>query len=200
MLPFRSWRAGGRGALVCFLSIGLLFCASGEPVLAQKGNGKGQGQGKGQGKGKGKGKGAKASPSASGSPGEQNLSDIPLPVGHEAKGLVLPDFDLEGHLRGKFVAGNARRLDQEQVAFTDLKITTFTPESQTDLQIDLHTAIFNLKTKMLSSKERATIQRTDFNIVGDSLDFDTDKRTGHMMGHVKMVITSNSKLIEKDQP
>ena len=102
-------------------------------------------------------------------------------------------------MRGRFVAGGARRLDQEQVAFTDLKITTFTPESQTDLQIDLHTAIFNLKTKILSSKERGTVQRADFNIIGDSLDFDTDKRTGTMIGHVKMVITSNSKLIEKDK-
>ena len=97
------------------------------------------------------------------------------------------------------MAGSARRLDQEQVAFVDLKITTFTPESQTDLQIDLHTAIFNLKTKMLSSKEHATVERADFNIVGDSLEFDTDKRTGRMIGHVKMVITSNSKLIEKEK-
>ena len=33
----------------------------------------------------------KAAPSAS--PGEQSLTNIPLPIGHEAKGLVLPDFD-----------------------------------------------------------------------------------------------------------
>ena len=196
MLPFRSWRAGGRSALGCFLFVSLLFCVSGGPVLAQKG----KGQGPGKGKGKGVRQNAGSSPSASGSPGEQSLVDIPLPVGHDAKGLVLPDFDVDGHLRGKFVAGSARRLDQEQVAFTDLKITTFTPESQTDLQIDLHTAIFNLKSKILSSKEHGSIQRTDFNIVGDSLDFDTDKRTGHMIGHVKMVITSNSKLIEKEKP
>jgi lipopolysaccharide assembly outer membrane protein LptD (OstA) len=95
------------------------------------------------------------------------------------------------------VAGNARRLNEEQVAFTDLKITTFTPESQIDLQIDLRTAIFNLKTKILSSRERGTIKRADFNIVGDSLDFNTEERTGHMTGNIKMVITSNSKLIEK---
>lgn len=191
MLPFRSWRAGSRSALACFLFIVWLFCVPGEPALAQKAKGKG--------KGKGGGKGQSATPEASGSPGEQNLSDIPLPIGHEAKGLVLPDFDMEGHLRGRFVAGSARRLDQEQVAFIDLKITTFTPESQTDLQIDLHTAIFNLKTRMLSSKERGTVARADFNIVGDSLAFDTDKRTGRMIGHVKMVITSNSKLIEKEK-
>ena len=95
------------------------------------------------------------------------------------------------------MAGSARRLDEEHVAFQDLKITTFTPENQIDLQIDMHTSIFNLKTKILSSKEPGTVKRADFNIVGDSLEFDTDKRTGHMVGHVKMVITSNSQLIEK---
>src|ERR1044072_5547004 len=49
--------------------------------------------------------------SASVSPGgtEQSLTNIPLPIGHEAKGLTLPDFDPEGRLRGKFTAGSARR-------------------------------------------------------------------------------------------
>ena len=64
---------------------------------------------------------AKAAPSAS--PGEQSLTNIPLPIGHEAKGLVLPDFDAEGHLRGKFEAGTAHRIDQEHVGFEQLKIT-----------------------------------------------------------------------------
>ena len=190
MQPFRSWRAGGRSALACLLFISFLFCALGQPVLAQKGKGKGKGKGK---------KNQSASPGTSSSPGEQSLTNIPLPIGHEAKGLVLPDFDLEGHLRGKFVAASARRLDELHITFVDLKITTFTPEAQTDLQIDLHTAIFDLKTRILSSKEPGTVKRADFNVIGDSLDFDTEKRTGHMVGHVKMVITSNSKLMEKDK-
>jgi hypothetical protein len=186
MQPFRSWRAGGRSALACSLFIWLFFCAVAGPVLAQKGKGKG-----------GKKK-PSASPGASGSPAEQSLTNIPLPIGHDAKGVILPDFDVEGHLRGKFLAANARRLDEVHIAFTDLKITTYTPQSENDLQIDLRTAIFDLKTHVLSSKEPGTVRRADFNIIGDSLDFDTDKRTGHMVGHVKMVITSNSKLIEKE--
>src|SRR6202035_3132397 len=67
------------------------------------------------------------------SPGDQSLTNIPLPIGHEAKGLVLPDFDGDGRLRGKFEAGTAHRIDQEHVGFQHLKITTYTPESQTDL-------------------------------------------------------------------
>src|SRR5439155_26922192 len=80
------------------------------------------------------------------SPGEQSLTNIPLPIGHEAKGLVLPDFDGEGRLRGRFEAWTARRIDQEHVGFEHLKITTYTSENRTDLQIDMHTSVLDLKT------------------------------------------------------
>jgi hypothetical protein len=132
-----------------------------------------------------------------GSPGGQSLTNIPLPIGHEAKGLVLPDFDGEGHLRGKFEAGTARRIDQQHIGFQHLKITTYTPESQPDLQIDLQTSVLDLKTRVLSSQERTTIQRADFNIAGDSVLFDTNTKTGRLIGNVKMVITDRSPLTGK---
>src|SRR5713101_8089490 len=76
------------------------------------------------------------SPTPSASGGQQSLANIPLPVGHEAKGLVLPDFDLEGHLRGRFEAVSAKRLDEYHIGFHALKITTYT-ENQPDLTIEL---------------------------------------------------------------
>ena len=138
---------------------------------------------------------AKAGPSSS--PDEQSLTNIPLPIGHEAKGLVLPDFDADGHLRGKFEAGTAHRIDQEHVGFEQLKITTYTPEDQPDLRIDMSTSVLDLKTRILSSKARTTIQRADFNIAGDSVEFDTNSKTGRLIGNVKMVITDKSRLTAK---
>jgi hypothetical protein len=149
------------------------------------------------GQSKGRKKKAGASATASGSPGEQSLTNIPLPIGHEAKGLVLPDFDGEGHLRGKFEAGTAHRIDQEHVGFQQLKITTYTPQSQPDLQIDMPTSVLDLKTRILSSQERTTIRRSDFNIVGDSVQFDTNSKTGRLIGNVKMVISDKSHLTAK---
>jgi lipopolysaccharide assembly outer membrane protein LptD (OstA) len=134
-----------------------------------------------------------ASPSAT--PGDQSLANIPLPIGHEAKGLVLPDFDLQGRLRGRFEAESAKRLDEVHIGFHALKITTYTPESQPDLTIELSESVLNLKTRILSSNERSTIKRADFNIVGDSVEFDTNSRVGKLVGNVKMVITSQSKLL-----
>src|SRR6476619_318919 len=152
------------------------------------------------GESKGRKKKAGASAKASGSPGEQSLTNIPLPIGHEAKGLVLPDFDPEGHLRGKFEAGTARRIDQEHVGFEQLKIYTYTPEDQPDLRIDMSTSVLDLKTRILSSKARTTIQRADFNIAGDSVEFDTNSKTGRLIGNVKMVITDKSHLTATPGP
>jgi hypothetical protein len=181
MLPFRSGRLGSLGWIASLLSIlSLSIFLSAHDALADKGKGKG-----------GKKKKAMASPSVS--PGEESLTNIPLPIGHEAKGLVLPDFDSDGHLRGKFEAGTARRLDQEHVRFNTLKITTFTPESKPDLTIEMSESIFDLKTRILSSNDRTTVRRADFNIVGDSVQFDTNTRTGKLTGNVKMVITDQSR-------
>jgi hypothetical protein len=134
-----------------------------------------------------------ATPSAAA--GEQSLTNIPLPIGHEAKGLVLPDFDVEGHLRGRFEAASAKRLDEVHIGFQSLKIITYTPEKKPDLTVELSEAVLNMKTRILTSKERTIIKRADFDIAGDSVEFDTTTHTGKLVGNVKMVITSQSQLL-----
>ena len=178
----RVIRVSLRWTLICLLSVVLSVLTGLPGALAQSKGRKGKPRGK---------------TGSSSSTGEQSLTNIPLPIGHEAKGLVLPDFDGEGHLRGKFEAGTARRIDEEHVGFEQLKILTYTPEDQQDLRIDMSTSVLDLKTRILSSKTRTTIQRADFNIAGDSVEFDTNNRTGRLVGNVKMVITDKSHLTAK---
>jgi lipopolysaccharide assembly outer membrane protein LptD (OstA) len=83
-------------------------------------------------------------------------------------------------------------LDQEHVGFHLLRITTYTPENAIDLTIEMTDSILDLKTRILSSGQRTTIRRADFNIAGDSVQFDTNARVGKLMGNVKMVITDQS--------
>ena len=64
---------------------------------------------------------------------EKKEDTVPLPVGHEAKGLVLPDYDLRGILSNRFVAGVAKRLDDNHLQLRDLKMTSYT-EQKPDLQ------------------------------------------------------------------
>jgi len=182
MLPFRSGRSWRWSWLAWLLSVVLSVLISTPHVSAQS---------------KGRKRKARATATPGASPGEQSLTNSPLPIGHEAKGLVLPDFDPNGHLRGRFVAGTAHRMDQEHIGFQHLKITTYTPQSEPDLQIDMNTSVLDLKTRVLSSKERTTIHRADFNITGDSVHFDTNSKTGRLIGNVKMVITDKSHLTAK---
>lgn len=167
-----------QGFFFCGLSILLTLLIAGSAMAAKPKGGK-------------KDKFLSGAPSAT--PGDQTLANIPLPIGHEAKGLVLPDFDLQGHLRGRFEAESAKRLDEVHIGFHVLKITTYTPESQPDLTIELSESILNLKTRILSSNERSIIKRADFNIAGDSVEFDTNARIGKLFGNVKMVITTQPK-------
>ena len=185
MLLFRSGRSTYWGWLPWFLSIVLSVLVAAPQVSGQS---------------KGRKKKGLASATPSGTPGEQSLTNIPLPIGHEAKGLVLPDFDGDGRLRGRFEAGTAHRIDEEHVGFQHLRITTYTPESQPDLRIDMHTSVLDLKTRILSSQERTMIQRSDFNIAGDSVQFDTNSKTGRLIGNVKMVITDKSHLTATPRP
>jgi len=182
MLLFRSDRPHHWRRLVSISSI-LLLALWSVPALAKE-------------------KGRRRQPAASPgkSPVEQSLTNIPLAVGHEAKGLVLPDFDVDGHLRAKFEAGTARRIDEGHIGFQSLKITTYTLENTPDLMIEMSDSVLDMKTRVLASKERTTIKRADFDIVGDSVQFDTATSTGRLIGNVKMVITDRSHFTGKAGP
>lgn len=135
---------------------------------------------------------AQAARAARASATPQN-GQVPLPVGHEAKGLTFPDFDEDGHLRGQFAAGTARRADPDHMEFHDLKITTFTDNEQVDLQVVMAESVLDMNTHVLSSSHPTTIKRTDFEIVGDTARFDTTARQGTLTGNVKMTITDAAK-------
>src|SRR5260370_25202004 len=103
MLPFGDGRSGDWGLVISLFSIlSLSILVSADDVFADKAKGRGVG----------KKRQAVTTATPSVSPGEESLTNIPLPIGHEAKGLVLTDFDHEGHLRGRFEATITRRLDE----------------------------------------------------------------------------------------
>jgi hypothetical protein len=169
MLPFRDGRSWKRRRTGYFLIVGILGCAA---VAAQP---------------KPNSKKPEATPKSS-----PSLANIPLPVGQEAKGLVLPDFDIEGHMRARFEAITAKRIDQEHLQFHGLRMTTFTPENTPELLIDMPLSTLDLTTRVITSQQRTTVTRADFNIAGDSMKFDTIARKGTLLGNVKMVITDQS--------
>jgi len=178
MLPFRSGRPPKLGASGAFFLAGIVSVSVLAAEPQQKPSKRVQ-----------KAKTPESSPSVGG--------NIPLSIGQEIKGLVLPDIDLEGHLRSKFEAGTAKRLDAERVQFKGLKVTSFTPENAIDLQIDLPESTFDINTRVLRSQQRTTIVREDFTIAGDVMEFSTVDRKGTLTGNVKMIIKDQSALAGK---
>jgi Lipopolysaccharide-assembly, LptC-related len=182
MLPFRSGRAGIASAVAAFSLLILLGCVVG---AAEKKASKSEGK----------------TPTPTGTPGpkqksarpkpEEGIKDVPIAEGHDAKGLVLPDFDLNGRLRGKLQAGVTRRLDNQNIEFQGVKFTMFIPETETpNLEITLNTAKFNIKTQVLTSNVRSTVKRSDFEVTGDTMRFEMLTRQSTLEGNVKMVVRS----------
>ncbi len=184
MLPFRSGRAGIVGAFSGFLFLAWLTCAV---WAAEKKTAKPETK--------------NTSPSAVTTPAkktrpkpEEGVRDVPLTEGHDAKGLVLPDFDVLGHLRGKLQAGVTRRLDAENIEFQGVKFTTFVPETEKpDLEISMDKSTFNLKTQILTSNVRSTVKRTDFEVAGDTMKFEMLTRQGTLAGNVKMIVRGKAR-------
>ena len=139
---------------------------------------------------------AAPSPSPGGKAGreEVGLKNIPLTVGHEAKGLVLPNYDLQGKLVGKFAAEKAARLDENHVRFTNLKMQTFDPQEKPDINVDMTDGVLNLETRVIESKERTTLKRTDFQISGDTMSFSTVSHEGTMTGKVHMTLYNQKEI------
>jgi lipopolysaccharide assembly outer membrane protein LptD (OstA) len=138
----------------------------------------------------------KGSPTpAPGAPKEElGLKNIPLTVGHEAKGLVLPNYDLAGHLLGRFEAATASRIDENHVRFRDLKMTTYDEHEQPDFKVDMADAVLDLETKVIDSKARTKVKRTDFEIEGDQMTFNTTTKQGKLKGNVHMTIFNQKEI------
>ena len=84
--------------------------------------------------------------------------------------------------------------------FRELNITTYTEDNQIDLKIAMADSVLDLNTHVLSSPQRTTIKRADFEIMAIPPRFDTAARHGTITGNVKMVMTDQSKLRPQKSP
>lgn len=185
MLPFRSGRAGIVSAFSAFSLVALLSCA----VFAAD-----KKASKAETKSPTPTPPAAANKKSARPKPEEGIKDVPITEGHDAKGLILPDFDVRGHLRGKLHAGVTRRLDAESVEFRGVKFTTFQPQTEMpDLEITVDKAVFNLKTQVMTSDVRSTVKRADFEVAGDTMRFEMLSRLGTLEGNVKMVVRGKSR-------
>ena len=124
---------------------------------------------------------------------------LPIPVGQEVKGIKIPHFTPEGKLQMEFVAGDARRESETEVFLTNLRIEFFDDTGKSDMLVELPVAVLDLKTQVLSSEQPFTLQRSDFLLRGEKVQFDTRTREGRMTGKVKMTIYDASNFEKNEE-
>jgi hypothetical protein len=113
---------------------------------------------------------------------------LPILKGHDAFGLKIPYFDAEGKLQMLFNIGKASRIDDERVAMSDMQLETYDDSGEPEMTIDLPSSVLNVNTRIITTDSNVTIKRSDFEITGRSMEFNTDTKKGRLAGDVRMLI------------
>ncbi len=125
---------------------------------------------------------------------------IPLPEGEPATDLKIPETDLTGKLLSEIMARWAVRIDNEHLQMKEMKMDLNHPDGKEDFHIFLPTSIFNLKTRIITSDETATIRTQDFELTGEGMAFNTVDRTGRLIGKVRMLVHNLKQVAGQEQP
>jgi hypothetical protein len=113
--------------------------------------------------------------------------DLPVPVGMPVNGIKVPQYSEDGRRLMLFEAAIAKKVDEKRVEMESLKLEALDGEGR-KIFVELPQAVFNLDSRILTGDNSAKISREDFEITGDSIEFNTKTRFGTLRGNVKMVI------------
>ncbi len=114
-----------------------------------------------------------------------------LPLGQKNLDIKIPSFK-EGLPSSLIRAGSMTRIDDEFMEMEKLDIRLFGENREKDVRVQLVTGEYHMPTQLLSSDKRSRISRTDFQLEGDTMIFDTKTQQGKMIGNVEMVIFDSS--------
>jgi hypothetical protein len=118
--------------------------------------------------------------------------NIPIPISHDAQGVNLPYFDNRGKLQMYFNIAKAIRVDLYHLAMEDAYMQTYDDKGALDATVFMSRSVLDLNTRIVTSDVPVTVRRSDFDIVGQKMVFNTQTRKGRMTGHVRMTIYNRS--------
>src|SRR5687768_17564327 len=113
---------------------------------------------------------------------------LPLVKGQTSKGVIFPYNDGSGTKTMNFRIETATPLDDDHIKMSNLRIETLDEAGETEMTIDLPASVLDLKTRVITGNERVTIKRSDFEITGATMHFNTETKQGRIDGDVKMII------------
>ena len=124
--------------------------------------------------------------------------DLPVPIGHDVKGLRLPVRNDQGKVEMLFDMESARRLDDQNIEMHTVTIQTYNQQTfKPDAKIDLKSSTMNLDTEVITTKEPVRITRDDFFLTADSGDFNSKTRHGTVFGNIHLVIYNRNEFQTK---
>ncbi|HEX4202074.1 MAG TPA: hypothetical protein VHY59_11185 [Chthoniobacterales bacterium] len=133
-------------------------------------------------------------------PKSERKIDIPIPVGHDAKGLRLPMRNDQGKLQFILDVEHVLRVDQANVQMHNSIIQTYDDQTGApSAKIELVNSVMNTETNVITTQDPVVITRDDFRLTGDSAVFNTKTRQGKVMKNVRLIIYNRDELKKKDQ-
>jgi hypothetical protein len=132
-----------------------------------------------------KSEGAEGEAGKGSSPGKIS---VPVPPGHDAKGLVIPMRNEQGKLQMRFTMEIGKRTDVNHMDMTTLLIETFDEDGKEEMSINLPQSILDLDTRIITTQSGVLIKRSDFELTGKTMEFNTETKAGRVAGKVRMLI------------
>lgn len=135
-----------------------------------------------------------ASPSAT--PTSSLMKMIPLPVGETSKGFRYTDIDA-GKKKMFLNVDELKRIDAQHVQMTNSKIITYDENGAKDFTLLLPDSVLDLITRALTSSHPFVLQRSNLEMMGDTLELDTAGHKAKVTGKTIMVIYNVNDLATK---
>ena len=144
--------------------------------------------------------GGMAASIAADEPSSERKIDLPVPIGHEVKGLRVPLRTSEGKMDLLFDMESATRLDDQNVEMHTVSIQTFDQQtSKPDAKIDLKKSVMNMETNVITSQDPILVTRSDFQLTGDGMEFNSKTHQGKVRGNIRMVIYNRNELQKRPE-
>jgi hypothetical protein len=126
--------------------------------------------------------------------------DLPVPIGHEVKGLRVPLRTSEGKMDLQFDMESATRLDDQNVEMHTALIQTFDQQSsKPDVKINLKKSVMNMETNVITSQDPILVTRSDFQLTADGMEFNSKTRQGKVYRNIRLLIYNRNELQKKSE-
>jgi len=126
--------------------------------------------------------------------------DLPVPIGHEVKGLRVPLRTSEGKMDLQFDMESATRLDDQNVEMHTASIQTFDQQSsKPDVRINLKKSVMNMETNVITSQDPILVTRSDFQLTADGMEFNSKTHQGKVFRNIRLVIYDRNELQKKPE-